>query len=139
MALQKSSILAQAITNCRLYAYCASVWTQQLHMAAVFMISPPNILLIWQNETFFHLCPLFELCVPPCPQFLCRWHICIWLFAEISPWCPCHVWRPPAISSVRCVKWAMTSSSLSFKLTPSFTALLVSLSCTAVRLYDAGG
>lgn len=41
-------------------------------------------------------------------------HICIRLFAETSPWRPCHVWRPPVISSVHCVKWAMTSSTLSF-------------------------
>lgn len=32
-----------------------------------FVISPLDILLIWQNEAFLRLCPLFELCVPPCP------------------------------------------------------------------------
>lgn len=105
------------------------------------LASPPlDIILIWPSDTFLHLCPLL---VRPVRSSSAGGHICIRLFAETSPWRPCHVWRPPVISSVHCVKWAMTSSTLSFYLRhsiPHCSACFPVLHyCVCVCLYDAGG
>lgn len=48
----------------------------------------------------FFICVPSELLVLPCPRLHSRWHICICLFAETSPWLLCHDWRPPVISLV---------------------------------------
>lgn len=47
------------------------------------------------------------------PRIHCRWHICICVCADTSPWRPCHARRPRVISLVRYVKWAMNSAALS--------------------------
>lgn len=62
-----------------------------------------------------------------------RWHICIWLFAETSPWRLWHIWTPPGISSV---KWAVTSSA-HIAIRPPHSIPPSSVACVCVC--DAGG
>lgn len=143
MALQKSSMCHkrwQAATTvrslCKLVGSAASDDAAFCNLAS----SPLDIILIWQNETFLHVCPLL---VRPCPQFLCRWpylHQVICRDITMAP-----VSRLETSCNLLSALCEMGhdlfySLFLSMSLHPSLLCMFPcpALLCVCVCLYDAG-
>lgn len=70
----------------------------------------------------------------PCPQLHCRWHICIWLFAETLPVVPGSCWETLLLSPC-CAVWNRPWPLLLFLSTSLHSSLLcLVLSCLSLSL-----
>lgn len=58
---------------------------------------------------------------------------------QTLPWCLSHVWRPPVISFLCCVKWTMISLTLSLYLSHYILHCLACFSILRLPLSDEGG